>query len=158
MQQIRTLPLYMIRSAFSDDRIQQSRPTFWLSLSRITRAFWNEGYLLKAFARTSSDTSLLRSPTNKRNQAETSLVARSQENGRKTYTSSIQGEFGPPTPYLPPSVGQLSSSRLLPVCRQLRHVCRSWRLVHRHSVAQGCQHHTRKHLLGPEHCARRKTR
>lgn len=43
--------------------------TFWLSLSRITRAFVKEAYLLKALVRTSSETSLLRSPTNRRNHA-----------------------------------------------------------------------------------------
>jgi hypothetical protein len=144
-------------SAFSYDTIQRRRVTFWLSLSRMTRAFWNEGYLLKAFARTSSDTSLLKSPTNKRNQAETPSAARIRENKGRTYMGSIRGEFGPPTPCHLPSVGQSSSSLLWPACHQLRHVYRSWRLAHRRSVAQGCQRHIRRHLLELEHYGRRKT-
>lgn len=43
--------------------------TFPLRRSRITRAFWKEVYLLNALASTSSETSLLRSPTNNRNHA-----------------------------------------------------------------------------------------
>lgn len=44
--------------------------TFWLSLSRITRAFLKDGYLLNALVSTSSETSLLRSPTNNRDQSD----------------------------------------------------------------------------------------
>jgi len=65
-QQSRILPVYCYHYNFNS---KKRLLTFWLSLSRMTRAFWNDAYLLKAFDSTSSETSLLRSPTNSRNHA-----------------------------------------------------------------------------------------
>ena len=62
--------------------------TFWLSRSRTTFAFLNEVYLLKALASTSSETSLLRSPTNRRNQAYNNNKKASEHKGE---TKTTQG-------------------------------------------------------------------
>ncbi len=65
-----TNPYFAYRRAEQGREItEELENTFWLSLSRITRAFVKEVYLLKALASTSSETSLLRSPTKSRNHA-----------------------------------------------------------------------------------------
>lgn len=51
--------------------------TLPLKRSRMTLALVKEVYWLKALDRTSSDTSLLRSPTNRRNQAGTPSIYKS---------------------------------------------------------------------------------
>ena len=79
--------------------------TFPLSRSRITLAFWKDVYLLNALAKTSSDTSLLRSPTNRRNQAKNTKVSQNVQASILNYThkDSTPATFDPPRPCLLPS-------------------------------------------------------
>ena len=133
--------------------------TFPLSLSRMTRAFVKEVYLINAFASTSSETSLLKSPTNRRNQAMSGGQQMSNVGTQRTpYPDSTPRASGLRIRSRPPSSGQSCVYHPWQASRPLHHVCQSWLQAHKHSAEQGSRRHIRKHLLGREQCGQRKTR
>ena len=114
----------------------------------MTRALVNEVYLLNALVKTSSETSLLKSPTNNRNHAENALSVTNRLPDQRTHKGSIPTAFDPPRPFHPLSVEPSFACPLWPACLRLPRACRSWPQGHIHFAVQECQHRTRKRWQG----------